>query len=336
MLFSGWRANFAKTRADLAKLPDLTVSIFLCETFSNMVLACLLEPLRAVRDGGHADIRWNIVTGTDKAVVSSSGIRVEPDISIRDVGQSDLVLVVGGNDFRAEVQRRDVLQRMAPMLRSGVVIGAAAGPWLLAGLGVLDGRRATVHWQMTDEFAETFLKVDVSTSRFERDGRFWTCSNAATALDLILIFIEERFGPAVAFDASAMFLQDNASVGQDPSASLPRLQAQTSETMQRLVSHMANSLEKPFKLDNLARTANMSARSLSRLFKRELGVAPGQYYQVLRLSRARDLAAQTRLNIEEIALRCGFASASGLRRAYRKHYGQPIRRSGGSHQSKSS
>lgn len=317
-------------------MPDLTVSIFLCETFSNMVLACLLEPLRVVRDAGHADIRWTIVTGTDSAVVSSSGIRVEPDRPLRATEPCDLILVVGGNSFRTEVQHRDRLQRLAPLLRSGVVIGAASGPWQLAALGLLDGRRATTHWQLTEEFSETFLKVDVSTARFEQDGRFWTCSNAAAALDVMLMFIKERFGPAVAFDASAMFLQDSALLDSNPVPAVPHLRVQTSQAMQRLVAAMAKNLETPLRLHDLAQLANMSERSLSRLFRQELGVAPGQYYQILRLARARDLSAHTRLSIEEIALRCGFSSASGLRRAFQKQYGQPIRKRTGSPQGQSS
>lgn len=304
-------------------MPDLTVSIFLAEAFSNMVLACLLEPLRVVHDSGHADVRWSILTGDDKAVASSSGIRVEPDCSMRDAGQSDLVLLVGGDNFRAEVERREVLQRLTPLLRSGVVIGAASAPWLLAALGVLDGRRATVHWQVSEEFAETFLQVEASSAKFEQDGRFWTCGSAATALDLILLFIEDRFGPAVAYDASAMFLHENTPT--DPIATLPRLRSQKSDLVQRLVSRMAETLETPLKLSDLARAANMSERSLSRLFQRELGVSPGKYYQVLRLARARDLATNTRLSVAEIALRCGFASASGLRKAFNSYHGVSIR-----------
>ena len=307
-------------------MTDLTVNILLSKAYSNMVLACLLEPLRVVRDSGHADVRWTILTADDGAVVSSSGIRVEPDTPLRQAGPADLVLMVGGDEFRAEVQRHAGLHRVSPILRSGVVIGAASAPWLMAALGLLDGRRATVHWQLSEEFAETFPKVDATTTRFVRDGRFWTCGNAATALDLILLFIEERFGPAVAYDASAMFLQDSAQTDLDPASPLPRLRGQTSDTVQRLVAHMSDTLETPLRLSALARAANMSERSLSRLFKRELGVSPGRYYQVLRLARARDLGANTRLSVEEIALRCGFSSASGLRKAYRNCFGTSLRR----------
>jgi transcriptional regulator GlxA family with amidase domain len=306
-------------------MPELSVSILLSEAFSNMVLACLLEPLRAVRDSGQAGIRWSILTTTGGAVQSSSGIRVEPDKPLQEAGACDLVLLVGGDNFRAEAERRAQLQRLLPLLRSGVVIGAATGPWLLAALGLLDGRRSTMHWQLQEEFAERFLKVEVADARFLRDGRFWTCGTAAGALDLILLFIEERFGPAVAYDASAMFVQDGAQP-EAPPGDVPRLQGRGSPQIRRLVTLMAETLEHPLPLPDLAAAANLSERSLSRLFQRELGVAPGRYYQVLRLARARDLAARTGLSIEEIALRCGFASASGLRRAYHKHYGTAITR----------
>ena len=303
-------------------MSDLTVSILLSKSFSNMVLACLLEPLRVVRDSAQADITWTILTANDGSVTSSSGLRVEPDCPLSEAKPGGLILIVGGDGFRAEAAQPHLARQVRPLLRSGVVIGADTGAWLLAALGLLDGRRATLHWQLSEEFAETFPKVDATSARFERDGRFWTCGSAATALDLILLFIEERFGPAVAHDASAMFLQDSAQA--DPGAPPPRLRGQTTGPVQRLVARMAETLEAPLPLGELARGANMSERSLSRLFTRELGVSPGRYYQILRLARARDLAMHTALSIEEIALRCGFSSASGLRKAFHAHYGLPV------------
>ena len=61
---------------------SIHVSVFLCDAFSNMVLACLLEPLRVVRDQTGADIRWNILTDGDRAVSSSSGLSVSPEMPI--------------------------------------------------------------------------------------------------------------------------------------------------------------------------------------------------------------------------------------------------------------
>jgi transcriptional regulator GlxA family with amidase domain len=312
-------------------MPPLSVSILLSEQFSNIVLACLLEPLRVVRDSSRADIRWTILTVTDAPVTSSSGIRVAPDGCLKGMEAAGLTLIVGGDDFRKEAEQKQLSRQLRPLLRSGVVIGADTGAWLMATLGLLDGRRATIHWQLYDEFSETFLATAVTPDRFVRDGRFWTCGSAATALDLILEFITGHFGAAAAQEAAAMFLQDSTSA-QLAGSALSGPRAFGSGKLRALSARMADTLEKPLPLATLAASANMSERSLARLFQNELGMSPGRHYQALRLARARDLSTHTRLSIDEIALRCGFASASGLRRAYQKQYGQPIRRGSGSPQ----
>ena len=319
------RTNIAEKRADSAKMASLNVSVLLSERFSNIVLACLLEPLRVVRDSNGADINWTILTVNNEPVTSSSGIRVAPDSLLQDMDTAGLTLIVGGDDFRKEAAQKRLSRQLHPLLRSGVVIGADTGAWLMATLGLLDGRRATIHWQLYDEFSENFLATAVAPDRFVQDGRFWTCGSAAAALDLILEFITGRFGAAAAQEAAAMFLQDRTSEQLSGSA-LRGPRAFGSGKLRMLTSRMADTLETPLPLAALAAGANMSERSLARLFRQELGVSPGRHYQALRLARARDLSAHTRLSVEEIALRCGFSSASGLRRAFQKQYGHPIRR----------
>ncbi|TMV08596.1 helix-turn-helix domain-containing protein [Ruegeria sediminis] len=305
-------------------MPSLSVSILLSEAFSNIVLACLLEPLRVVRDSLDADITWSILTHDDAAVASSSGIRVEPDTLQRYAQKSDLVLVIGGDQFREEVAKGSIRNSLRIARRSGVVIGADTGAWLLASCGLLDGRRATIHWQLHSEFAETFLNTHTTNERFVRDGRFWTCGSAATALDLILLFIDENFGPAVALDVSTMFLHDTPPQA-DPARNFPTLGGRGSGQLRKVLTLMADAIETPLPLSELARRSNLSERNLSRLFVKELGVPPGRYYQTLRLARARELATHSGVGIEEIALRCGFSTASGLRKAYRKQYGTVLR-----------
>ena len=77
-------------------------------------------------------------------------------------------------------------------------------------------------------------------------------------------------------------------------------------------------------LDTLAATTNLTPRTLNRLFLAELGMPPGRYYQFLRLSRARDLAANTDLGQRDIALRCGFSDAAALGKAFTRHFGYSI------------
>ncbi len=294
------------------------VSVFLCNAFSNMVHACLLEPLRVVRDQTGADIRWNILTDGDRTVSSSSGLSVSPDMSIVDAPKPDLVIIIGGDAFR-DTKGVTAARSLGQFMQSATVIAADTGAWVLARGGFLSARNATLHWQLLEEFAEEFPEVNVLPDRHVQDDRFWTCGSAAAAIDLMLKFIRERFGASVAFDAGAMFLHDNA---RRHGASYPDqvLSQAVSPKLKRVGVLMSETLETALSIPALAEQAHISERSLRRLFWAELQTTPGRYYLLLRLARARELLRHSSLSVDQIALRCGFANAITLARSLRKNF----------------
>ena len=297
---------------------SINVCVFLCDAFSNMVLACLLEPLRVVRDQTGANISWSILTEGDRAVASSSGFSVSPEMPIAAAPAPDLVIIIGGDTFRdrKEATAPRILGRL---MQGAVVIAADTGAWVLARGGFLNGRKATLHWQILEEFAEEFPKVEVLSDRHVQDGRFWTCGSAAAAVDLILQFIRDRFGASIAFDAGAMFLHDNS---RRHGASYPdqALSQAVSPKLKRVVVLMSEALETSRSIPALAEQAHISERSLRRLFWTELQTTPGRYYLLLRLARARELLRYSDLSLDQIALRCGFANATTLTRSLRKNF----------------
>ncbi len=299
----------------------LKINVLLFDKFSNMLLACLLEPLRVVRDQTGADIHWSIVTPDDDAVRSSSGLRLSPDVALVDAGACDLLMVVGGDEFRQNASKPASRKCVALTRQAETVIGADTGAWFLASWGLLDGRRATLHWQTLTEFSEAFPNVETLPDRFVRDGPIWTCGGASTAMDLMIALISERYGDALAHDAASMFLHDGARFdGLGHSAMQPK----GSENLRRCISIMAKSVEAPMQIVDLARRANLSVRSISRIFVKELGMPPQRYYQLMRLSRARDLVAHTNLVLEEVAMRCGYSSAQSLSKAFSRQFGVSI------------
>ncbi|WP_082688800.1 GlxA family transcriptional regulator [Ruegeria marisrubri] len=303
---------------------SIHVSIFLCDAFSNMVLACLLEPLRVVRDQTGADIRWNILTDGDRAVTSSSGLSVSPEMPIADSPKPDLVIIIGGDAFR-DVKGMTPTRNLGQLMQGATVIAADTGAWVLARGGFLNARKATLHWQLLEEFAEEFPKVEVLPDRHVQDGRFWSCGSAAAALDLMLLFIRDRFGAPIAFDAGAMFLHDNA---RRHGASYPdqALSQAVSPRLKRVVVLMSEALETTQSIPLLAEQANISERSLRRLFWAELQTTPGRYYLLLRLARARELLRYSDLSTDQVALRCGFANTTTLTRSLRKNFAtDPLR-----------
>lgn len=308
-------------------MPDQmsTFRFLLFDGFSNMVLASALEPLRAARDmTGTPDICWQICTLDNAVVQSSSGIRIMPDDDNTTASTVDYLMVVAGYNVRDHVSSRAMAQLRQLSSRAVRVAGLDTGAWLLAAAGLLDGGSATIHWQEASDFAETFDDISHSRQRFVEAGKYITCGGASTVLDLMLHLLSQKFGAATAFNVANLFVYDaERQYGSGRGANILKHRADTPGFL-TAIDVMMDHIEQPVSLDEIARRASMSLRSLDRLFHRELAMSPGKYYQMIRLARARDLAGHTGLSVAQIALQTGFASTATLSRAFRTQYGTPI------------
>ena len=293
----------------------------LFEGFSNMVLASALEPLRDVSlRGVEARLSWRITTLDGGPVRSSSGLTVIPDGAFDPAAGATLVLVAG---YRTRDQLAPgALNRIRQAARTApLVVATDTSPWILAATGLLDNHEATIHWQVFDAFQETFPRVEVSSARFVRSGKFLTCGGASTTLDMMLDLIQDQFGAAAAFEASNMFLYDSNRQARGPQ----RLRDRGSPKLLAALDTMANHIETPLTTFELADQVGLAERTLNRLFQKELGMGPGTYYRLLRLGRARLLAEETTLSQEQIALRCGFSSGVALARSFQQIYQRSLK-----------
>lgn len=303
--------------------PDFEFLVF--DGFSNMVLANAMEPLRDVKLRAlSASVDWTVATMGGVPAVSSSGLQISPDRAFDPANTGKRLLLVAGYHVRtsATPALTAALRKAARNAEQIIAVDTAA--WLLASAGLLDGHSATIHWQELDEFAEVFPNISVSTDRFVHSGPFVTCGGASTTLDLMLDLIKDLFGAAAAFDASTMFLYD-AERQNALRRGASRLEGDAPRALLAALDVMSANIESPLSTGEIASRSLISERTLHRVFQQELKMSPGKYYQMLRLQRARHLALETRLPLEQIALRCGFSSAPSLSRAIRKEYGVPIR-----------
>lgn len=282
-----------------------------------MVLACLVEPLRVVRDEYGANITWNILTPDNLPVRSSSGIALTPDGPLSQASACDLLIVIGGDRFRQDAQQYTTRKALMITHKAKAVIAADTGAWLLASVGYLDNKQATLHWQLLDEFTNTFPKVNSIATPFTSDGKWMTCGSAAGAMELVLQEITRRFGAAARFDAASMFLNAPrlVNVADSDFGGLP---AHPNPRIRKVLNCMAATLEKPIALPKIATAAGLTLRTMARLFETELGISPGKCYQHMRLARARDLILQQGLSATDAAQLCGFSCAASLKRALKQ------------------
>ena len=292
----------------------LRINILLFEAFSNMVLACLLEPLRVVRDEHGTAITWTILTPHDGPVRSSSGLSLAPDCQLSQAGACDLLIVIGGDRFRQDSQHSATRRALMVARRAKTVIAADTGTWLLASAGYLEGRQATLHWQLLEEFAERFPKVNRVAAPFAGDGKWLTCGSAAGAMELVLQEIAQRFGAAARFDAASMFL-NAPRLARTPDNGLGGLPSHPNPRVRKALDIMAATVENPRTLPEIATGAGLTLRTMARLFAAELGLSPGKCYQHMRLARARELMLQHGMSAADAAPRCGFSCVASLKRA---------------------
>lgn len=296
----------------------------LFDGFSNMVLASVLEPLRAVKmRSATANLAWSISTMDGAPVRSSSGMAVAPDGRFDPAKEGRILVFVAGYHVPKHLTKSLLRDVRVAVRQAEMIIAADAASWILAEAGVLDGHSATVHWQDFDAFEDRFAHVRLSTARFVKSGPFLSCGGASTALDMTLDLIRQLFGPAAAFDASNMFVFDAARQNAFGRGA-EKLRNKGAPKLLAALNVMAENVEVPLTTYELAAEISISERSLNRAFRRELGMTPGKYYRLFRLQKARDMAEETHLSLEQIALRCGFASGASLSRSLKATFGTSV------------
>jgi transcriptional regulator GlxA family with amidase domain len=207
---------------------------------------------------------------------------------------------------------------MAP--RFAAVGGIDAGAWVLARAGLLNGYKATVHWEDHEDFAAAHPGVDVQPSRFVLDRNRFTAGGAAPAADLMLHLIRARHGPALALQVAASFIT-TARDGHEPQISPKKPDLRLDPRVAAAIARMEARLDQPETAEETARAVGLSPRRLEQLFTQNLGLPPAAYALSLRLQAARRMITDTRHPLAEVALRCGFSSASSLSRAFSTKFG---------------
>lgn len=303
------------------------IGFFLLPSFALMSFASALEALRAAnRMSGRDLYDWQLISRDGNPVACSSGIEVSVHAAMADVERLDRLLVVagfGGEDFRDE----RAFAWMRRLGRTGCAVGALSlGGYVLARAGMLDGYRCTVHWENLEAFREEFPHLDATSEVYEIDRGRMTCSGGTGALDLMLALVGQDHGRALAVKVAEQFIHERIRDSRDPQRMTLRSRLGVAHPkVLEAVGLMEAHVDEVLSRAELAARIGVSARQLERLFQRYLGCTPTRYYLTLRLERARRLLQQTPLPIIEIALACGFVSASHFSKAYRDHFAKTPR-----------
>jgi transcriptional regulator GlxA family with amidase domain len=273
-------------------------------------------------DSGSPVYELEVVSVDGKPVRSSGGLEIAPDRSVEGtLGSLDTLVVVGGTGTNQAVRdERLVAWIGSAARRSRRVASVCSGAFLLARAGLLDGRRATTHWDSCALLAESFPAVTVDPdSIFVRDGNVWTSAGVTTGMDLALALVEDDLGPDVArLVARWLVLFVQRPGGQAQFSTQLSAQRPQRSPLRDLVGWIADHVADDLSVTVMADHVGMSTRTFARVFRQELGMTPAAYVEGVRVEAARSLLETTRRGVAEVARVCGFGTVETMHRVFKR------------------
>ncbi|MEO1640144.1 MAG: GlxA family transcriptional regulator [Pseudomonadota bacterium] len=305
----------------------------LMSNFTMLCFAAAVESLRiANRTSGRELYTWKIIGEGGEQATCSNGCAFHLEDDLMELDRDDTIMLCGGVDVQEATTKRTLnwLRREA---RRGVTIaGLCTAGYTLAKAGLLDGKKATIHWENQDSFAEEFDEVELTKSVFVIDGNRITTAGGTASIDLMIKLIAQHHGEELANSVADILIYSAIRTDQDTQRlSIPTRIGVRHPKLSRVIQMMEQNIEEPISPALLAKEVGMSTRQLERLFRRYLSRSPKRYYMELRLQKARNLLMQTDMTVINVALACGFASPSHFSKCYRSHYDTTPYRERGSH-----
>lgn len=303
-------------------MPD-TIQFLLLPGFSALGFISALEPLRVANRFRGALYRWRVLSLDGGPVQASNGMSVNADLALADSERGAMLLVVAG--FEPLACHGPALQQaLRRVEHEGAILGGIdTGAVVLAEAGLLDGYRATLHWEALEAFKERYPRLQATQELFEIDRRRITCAGGTASIDLMLDLIAQAHGSELAIQVSEQFVLGRIRPRQDHQ----RMEIATrygirNRKLVKVIGEMERNTEQPLDTLALAETIQVTRRQLERLFRVHLDDTPRGFYLGLRLDKARQLLRQTDMGVLQVAVACGFESASYFTRCYRARFAQ--------------
>ena len=265
------------------------------------------------------------ITSEDgKDVVTDTGLTLRADTSLAGGTRADIFVVPGGPGVD---QRLDdpsfqrFLKRMEPHTKRFVSI--CSGSLLTASAGLLNGRKATTHWERDDLARQRFPGVDWHLDEiFTQDGKFHCSAGVTTGIDLALSLVQADHGRRVALGVAremVVFMQRQG--GQSQYSQPLKAQATSSKRLSDLYSRIEQDPTAPWTVSRMAEIAATTERTLHRDFTHEFGQPPSRFVEERRLAVARTYLEGSRKPVKEIASLSGFVTEQKMRRSFVKRLG---------------
>lgn len=297
-------------------------SFVLIPGFSLVAFSCAIDALRGanlILD--QANYEWDLLSPKGNSVISSSDIKV-PTIAIGEKPETDFIAICGGVRSH-QYENTDLTNWLHQQAKAGTRIGAISdGSYIAAAAGLFDSVPSTIHWRCQDAYRERFPNLNIKASMLEISEKRFSCAGGTASLDLMLHFIREEHGSELVSLIAQNFFHDTVRDGTREQHLMNAFRiAGKNPTLSEAILLMERHLERRLTVAQIAERLNISRRQLDRIFQKNMSLSPQEFYRDLRLTRASILLAQTNMSVGEIAIGCGFQTASHLGQHFKIKFG---------------
>ena len=254
-----------------------------------------------------------------------NGIMIQPHKKMEEIETTDLIILPCIAGFIEETLEE--LHYIYPWLvkhyqKGSYIAGICSGTFLLAEVGLLDGKIATTHWSYHEQFAERYPKVTLDTQRLTtRDGNIF-CAGGTTAWhDLCLYFIQMFYSHEVAIECAKALMIEMTKMPQTPFRTLMSPTKHNDSEIQFIQDWLEKNFHKQIAIEELSDRVNMCDRNFKRRFKAATGYPPIRYLQMIRIEEAKSMLEQQRYNVDEIARKVGYEDLSFFRKIFKRNTG---------------
>ena len=277
--------------------------------------------------GQPVDHAFNVTTVTvdGGSVESLKGLSITPEKSIHEIETTDIIIVpTSGLELDVKLVENNVL---LPWLRNhyeggAYVAGVCMGAAYLAEAGLLNGRMATTHWAIANDFAGRWPLVDWRPDMFVTEDSRILCSGGLYAsMDLSLYLVEKFCGHEIALQCARALLLPRPRIHQSGYAMLPLSPPHNDARIRQAEAALQAGFRDDISTESLARQAGLGLRTFARRFKAATGRHPAAYLQAVRIETAKAMIERDSDPIQAVSSAVGYDDVAFFRSLFKRSTG---------------
>ncbi len=264
-----------------------------------------------------------VCAGEAGRIMTTAGFGLTNLAPLKAIDTADVVIMPGWRDELDEPPERLLSALRRAHERGAQIVGLCLGTYVLAAAGLLDGGRATTHWEFADRIAARFPTIDLDPDvLYVEHNNVLTSAGTAASLDVCLHMLRTRLGATEANKtARRLVFAPHRDGGQAQFIEQPLPTVSGDCRIAVLMNSVRTRLQEPHSTDTLAAEARMSRRSFTRHFKAVTGTSAAAWLLKERLLYSQRLLESSDESIEAIADRAGFGSVAAMRMHFRAALG---------------